>query len=81
MRNVLTEMIEEFGQTDEQPEELPEFQELRVEKKRFYFDCGSNDRGSFVRISEVTNRYDVNSLLQLSILRNKELLHWYKLRR
>jgi len=57
VRNVLTEMIEEFGQTDEQPEELPEFQELRVEKKRFYFDCGSNDRGSFVRISEVTNRY------------------------
>jgi len=58
VRNVLTEMIDEFGQTaEEQPEELPEFQELRVEKKRFYFDCGVNERGSFVRISEVTNRY------------------------
>jgi len=56
IRNVLTEMIEEFGQ-DEEPQELPDFQEMRIERKRFYFDCGSNDRGSFLRISEVTNRY------------------------
>jgi len=56
IRNVLTEMIEEFHQ-EEEPPELPEFQEMRIERKRFYFDCGSNDRGSFLRISEVTNRY------------------------
>jgi len=57
IRNVLTEMIDEFGQADDHDDQLPEFQEMRVERKRFYFDCGSNDRGSFLRISEVTNRY------------------------
>lgn len=56
IRNVLSEFIEEFGQ-DEEPQELPYCQEMKVERKRFYFDCGSNDRGSFLRISEVTNRY------------------------
>lgn len=57
IRNVLNEMIDEFGQTEDQADDLPEFQEMRVERKRFYFDCGNNDRGSFLRISEVTNRY------------------------
>jgi len=56
IRNVLTELVEEFGQ-DEEPQQLPDFKEMRIERKRFYFDCGSNDRGSFLRISEVTNRY------------------------
>lgn len=53
IRNVLSEFIEEFGSEEEEHQELPEFQEMRVERKRFYFDCGSNERGSFVRISEV----------------------------
>lgn len=57
IRNVLSEFIEEFGTEEEEHQELPEFQEMRVERKRFYFDCGSNERGSFVRISEVTNKY------------------------
>lgn len=57
IRNVLSEFIEEFGSEEEEHQELPEFQEMRVERKRFYFDCGSNERGSFVRISEVTNKY------------------------
>lgn len=54
---VMCEMIDEFGQSDDHDDQLPEFQEMRVERKRFYFDCGSNDRGAFLRISEVTNRY------------------------
>ena len=33
--------------------ELPQSKEMRVERKRFYFDCGRNNRGSFLRISEV----------------------------
>ena len=33
--------------------ELPQAKEMRVERKRFYFDCGRNNRGSFLRISEV----------------------------
>lgn len=56
IRNVLSELVEEYGQ-DEEPQQLPDFKEMRIERKRFYFDCGSNDRGSFLRISEVTNRY------------------------
>lgn len=58
VRNVLTEFNDEYGgQEVDEPPELPEFQEMRVERKRFYFDCGNNDRGSFLRISEVTSRY------------------------
>lgn len=58
VRNVLSEFNDEFGGEDEkEPEDLPEFQEMRIERKRFYFDCGSNERGAFLRVSEVTNRY------------------------
>ncbi len=32
---------------------LPEPQEVRVEQKRFYFDVGNNNRGVFLRLSEV----------------------------
>ena len=34
--------------------ELPESKEMRIERKRFYFDCGRNNRGSFLRVSEVS---------------------------
>ena len=33
---------------------LPEAKEVRVEQKRFYFDVGSNARGVFLRLSEVS---------------------------
>lgn len=56
VRNVLTEFLEQYG-TDESTGELPESKEMRVERKRFYFDCGRNDRGSFLRVSEVTSNY------------------------
>jgi len=56
VRNVLTEFLEQYG-TDESAGELPESKEMRVERKRFYFDCGRNDRGSFLRVSEVTSNY------------------------
>jgi len=56
MRNTFTEFLEKFG-TDEAQCELPESKEMRVERKRFYFDCGRNDRGSFLRVSEVTSNY------------------------
>ena len=32
---------------------LPEAKEVRVEQKRFYFDVGNNNRGVFLRLSEV----------------------------
>lgn len=72
---VLSEMIEEFGQSDDHDDQLPEFQEMRVERKRFYFDCGSNDRGSFLRISEVTNRYRSSiTIPQQGLSKFKEIL-------
>jgi len=57
IKDCLTDFLEEFGQEEQSSIELPEFKEMRVERKRFYFDCGSNDRGAFLRISEVTSRY------------------------
>lgn len=56
IKECLSEFLEEYGQ-EESSVELPDFKEMRVERKRFYFDCGCNDRGSFLRISEVTSRY------------------------
>ena len=53
IKDCLTDFLEEFGQEEEEAVDLPEFKEMRIERKRFYFDCGSNDRGAFVRISEV----------------------------
>lgn len=32
---------------------LPDAKEVRVEQKRFYFDVGNNNRGVFLRVSEV----------------------------
>lgn len=46
------------GQNKTNDDELPESKSLRAENKIFYFDCGSNQRGIFLRISEVRrNRY------------------------
>lgn len=39
-------------------ENLPESKSLRADNKTFYFDCGSNQRGVFLKISEVRqNRF------------------------
>jgi len=56
IRNALTEFLEEFG-VEESTHDLPEPQEMKIERKRFYFDCGRNDRGAFLRVSEVTSNY------------------------
>jgi hypothetical protein len=63
LKETLTNLIEEFGNEDDrdsiesppaiEPAELPESKYLRVGNKNFYFDTGSNDRGIFLRISEV----------------------------
>ena len=39
---------------EEEEMALPEAKEVRVEQKRFYFDVGSNARGVFLRLSEVS---------------------------
>ena len=34
--------------------ELPEGRHMRVDNKNFYFDIGQNNRGIYMRISEVS---------------------------
>lgn len=63
IRNTLSEFLEQYassedGISDEDDQaELPESKEMRIERKRFYFDCGRNNRGSFLRVSEVTSNF------------------------
>lgn len=51
----LSDMLERYGTGfEEQPQpELPESKSVRADNKTFYFDCGSNVRGVFLKISEV----------------------------
>ena len=42
-----------FNFLEEDELNLPEPKEVRVELKRFYFDVGNNNRGVFLRLSEV----------------------------
>ena len=58
-RNALTDLLEEFGTEDGGFRgELPEGRHMKVENKNFYFDVGQNNRGIYMRISEVwTKRY------------------------
>jgi hypothetical protein len=53
-RDALTDLLEEFGTEDGGFRgELPEGKHLRVDNKIFYFDIGQNNRGVFMRVSEV----------------------------
>ena len=55
-RDALTDLLEEFGTEDGGFRgKLPEGRHVRVENKNFYFDVGQNNRGVFMRISEVTS--------------------------
>ena len=54
-RNALTDLLEEFGTEDGGFRgELPEGRHMKVENKNFYFDVGQNNRGIYMRISEVS---------------------------
>lgn len=59
VRNALTDLVNEFGGDDDGEDEgpwhgpLPEGRHLRVDNKNFYFDVGQNNRGIYMRISEV----------------------------
>ena len=57
-RDALTDLTEEFGTDDGGFEgELPEGRHCRVENKNFYFDIGQNNRGVYMRISEVKTNF------------------------
>lgn len=53
-RDALTDLLDEFS-TDEHgyKPELPEGRHMHVDNKNFYFDIGQNNRGIYMRISEV----------------------------
>ena len=71
-RDALTDLLEEFGTEDGGFRgKLPEGRHVRVENKNFYFDVGQNNRGVFMRISEVENKF---YSLSLSSLRDQLLL-------
>ncbi|CAF3638854.1 unnamed protein product [Rotaria socialis] len=54
LRNTLSNLIEEFGnEDDKEASKLPKSKFVHVGNKNFYFDTGSNNRGVFLRISEV----------------------------
>lgn len=54
-RDALTDLLEEFGTDDGGFRgELPEGRHIRVDNKIFYFDIGQNNRGVFMRVSEVS---------------------------
>jgi len=53
--DILSEFYKDYGQ-DEKPD-LPNSKNVRAERKQFFFDCGRNDRGVFLRVSEVTPHY------------------------
>lgn len=64
-RDALTDLLEEFGTDDGGFKgELPEGKHMRVENKNFYFDIGQNNRGIYMRISEV---------MTVSITRGKKI--------
>lgn len=57
-RDALTDLLEEFGTDDGGFKgDLPEGRYMRVDSKNFYFDIGQNNRGIYMRISEVYIHY------------------------
>ncbi|XP_034139323.1 transcriptional activator protein Pur-beta isoform X3 [Drosophila guanche] len=57
-RDALTDLLEEFGANDGGFKgDLPEERHMKVDNKNFYFDIGQNNRGVYMRISEVKNNF------------------------
>ncbi|XP_067940688.1 transcriptional regulator protein Pur-beta-like isoform X2 [Watersipora subatra] len=57
-KNTLGALLETYGTDDhETTVELPESKSMRVENKMFYFDIGQNNRGTYMRVSEVRSNF------------------------
>jgi len=58
-KDQLGELLDQYGLPEEQSAvvPLPESKSLRADNKSFYFDCGSNARGIFLRVSEVRSNF------------------------
>ncbi|KAM3959893.1 purine-rich binding protein-alpha isoform 2-T2 [Aphomia sociella] len=57
-RDALTDLLDDFGVDDGGFKgELPEGRHLRVDNKNFYFDIGQNNRGIYMKVSEVKSNF------------------------
>ena len=65
------QVIEEFGGDDGEGAQnsLPQSRECKVEQKKFYFDVGRNDRGVFLRLTEVTYCRESSKLFSFGSIR------------
>ena len=57
-KDQLSDMLERYNtipDSNEQADHLPDSKSLRAENKTFFFDYGTNQRGAFLKISEVGN--------------------------
>jgi len=57
-KDTLSGLLDVYGIDDHETSvELPESKSMRVENKMFYFDIGQNNRGTYMRISEVRSNF------------------------
>lgn len=57
-RDALTDLLDEFSCDEHSYKpDLPEGRHLHVDNKNFYFDIGQNNRGVYMRISEVKTNF------------------------
>ncbi|XP_045465972.1 transcriptional activator protein Pur-alpha isoform X5 [Harmonia axyridis] len=57
-RDALTDLLDEFTQDEHAyKHDLPEGNQMHVDNKNFYFDIGQNNRGVYMRISEVKTNF------------------------
>ncbi|XP_045779865.1 transcriptional activator protein Pur-beta isoform X4 [Maniola jurtina] len=67
-RDALTDLLDDFGTDDGGFKgELPEGRHLRVDNKNFYFDIGQNNRGIYMKVSEVVPSLQVKSNFRTAI--------------
>ncbi|XP_061380290.1 transcriptional activator protein Pur-alpha isoform X1 [Danaus plexippus] len=67
-RDALTDLLDDFGSDDGGFKgELPEGRHLRVDNKNFYFDIGQNNRGVYMKVSEVVPSLQVKSNFRTAI--------------
>ncbi|CAH0599228.1 unnamed protein product [Chrysodeixis includens] len=67
-RDALTDLLDDFGTDDGGFKgELPEGRHLRVDNKNFYFDIGQNNRGIYMKVSEMALGPQVKSNFRTAI--------------
>lgn len=67
-RDALEELIDEYSEGFiEEETDLPESQSLRTDGKNFYFDPGHNNRGDFLKITELKPSIGVRNTIALSV--------------